>query len=308
MMLSAIALLLMTSGDTGFAGISLALANLPTGHLTLLAMGLFVCGLFIKGGAMPFHGWLPDAYSAAPAPVSVLLAGIVTKTLGIYTLIRIVGFVLGPNYALNSILLLVGAISIVAGALAALGQKDFKRMLAYSSISQVGYIVIGLGCGTPLGIFGAIFHLFNHSIFKSLLFANSAAVESQTGTRNMDKLGGLAEQMPYTGTTSVIGLLSAAGIPPLSGFWSKIIIVVALWLAGFHAYSAIAVMAGAITLAYFLSMQRRVFFGKIKEEFKSIKEANFNLLLPALLLAAITVGVGIFFPFVHETFITSFFK
>ena len=124
----------------------------------------------------------------------------------------------------------------------------------------------------------------------------------------MERLGGLAERMPYTGTTSVIGFLSAAGIPPLSGFWSKIIIVVALWQTGFHAYSAIAVMAGAITLAYFLSMQRRVFFGKIKEELKSIKEANFNLLLPALLLAAITVGVGIFFPLVHDTFITSFFR
>jgi multicomponent Na+:H+ antiporter subunit D len=308
MMLSAIALLLMVSGGTGFTGISQALKSLSTNHLTLLAVGLFVCGLFIKGGAMPFHGWLPDAYSAAPAPVSILLAGIVTKTLGIYTLIRIVGFVLGPNHALNSILLLVGAISIVAGALAALGQKDFKRMLAYSSISQVGYIILGLGCGTPLGIFGAVFHLFNHSVFKSLLFANSAAVESQTGTRNMDKLGGLAERMPCTGTTSVIGFLSAAGLPPLSGFWSKIIIVVALWQAGFRGYSAVAVMAGAITLAYFLSMQRRVFFGKIKEELKGIKEANFNLLLPALLLAAITIGVGIFFPFVHNIFITSFFQ
>jgi multicomponent Na+:H+ antiporter subunit D len=308
MMLSAIALLLMTSGGTGFAGISQSLKSLPANPLTLLAMGLFVCGLFIKGGAMPFHGWLPDAYSAAPAPVSILLAGIVTKTLGIYTLIRIAGFVLGPNYALNSILLLIGALSIVAGALAALGQKDFKRMLAYSSISQVGYIVIGLGCGTPLGIFGAVFHLFNHSVFKSLLFANSAAVESQTGTRNMERLGGLAERMPRTGATSIIGFLSAAGIPPLAGFWSKTIIVVALWQAGFRAYSSVAVMAGAITLAYFLSMQHRVFFGKIKEELKSVKEANFNLLLPALFLAAITVGVGILFPFVHDTFITSFFR
>lgn len=308
MMLSAIALLLMISGDTGFLGVGYSLRNLPANSLTVLAMGIFVCGLFIKGGTMPFHGWLPDAYSAAPASVSILLAGIVTKTLGIYTLIRIVSFVFGTSNAVNSVLLCIGAISIVAGALAALGQKDFKRMLAYSSISQVGYIVIGLGCGTPLGIFGAIFHLFNHAIFKSLLFVNSAAVESRTGTRNMDRLGGLAERMPCTGTTSVIGLLSAAGIPPLSGFWSKIIIVVALWQAGFHTYSVIAVMAGAITLAYFLSMQRRVFFGKIKEELKGIKETGLNLLLPALFLAVITVGVGIFFPFVHDTFITSFLR
>lgn len=308
MMLTAIALLLMATGDTGFAGINAALTQQPTGHLTLLAMAIFICGLFIKGGLMPFHGYLPDAYSAAPAPVSVLLAGIVTKTLGIYTLIRIVTFVIPPINAVNSIILLIGAVSIVGGALAALGQKDFKRMLAYSSISQVGYIVIGLGCGTPLGVFGAVFHLFNHAIFKSLLFTNSAAVESQTGTRNMDRLGGLAERMPCTGTTSVLAFLSAAGVPPLSGFWSKIIIVVALWQAGFHAYSSIAVLAGVLTLAYFLSMQRRVFFGQIKEELKGIKEASFGLLLPALLLAAITVGAGILFPFVHNTFITSFFR
>lgn len=303
MMLSSIALLLLVSGDTDFSAINAAIMTSPHSSLINLAMGLFICGLFIKGGLMPFHGWLPDAYSAAPSPVSVLLAGIVTKTVGIYALIRIVTLVFVFNDPIKLLLLFVGAVSIVFGALAALGQSDMKRMFAYSSISQVGYIVIGLGCGTPLSVFGAIFHLLNHSIFKSLLFVNSAAVESQTGLRNMDRMSGLAEKMPVTGLTSLLASLSAAGIPPLSGFWSKLIIIMALWISGYHFYAVVAVAASAITLAYFLSMQRRVFFGKIGSEFNNVKEAGFKLLLPSLVLALLIVAIGLLFPFLAGLYV-----
>jgi multicomponent Na+:H+ antiporter subunit D len=132
----------------------------------------------------------------------------------------------------------------------------------------MGYIVLGFGCGTSLGIAGAVFHLFNHSVFKSLLFANAGAVESRTGTRDMDKMGGLASRMPWTGLTSVLATLSAAGVPPLAGFWSKLIIVMALWMSEYYAYATVAVLTSIITLAYLLFMQRRVFFGKIVEEYK----------------------------------------
>jgi len=302
MMLSSIALLMMTTGDSSFVGVAAALKANPN-PVVLLAVALFVGGLLIKGGLVPFHGWLPDAYMAAPAGVSVLLAGIVTKTTGVYTLIRLVTAVFGFTPQVKVVLLFVGALSIVAGALAALSQKDFKRMLAYSSISQVGYIIIGLGTGTPLGIAGAVFHLFNHAIFKTQLFVNSAAVEEEAGTRDMDRLGGLSKRMPWTGSTSVIALLSTAGIPPLAGFWSKLIIIIALWTSGYYAYAVIALLASLITLAYFLSMQRRVFFGLIADEFKNIKEARAGILIPAILLALITVAVGILFPYVLNTFI-----
>jgi multicomponent Na+:H+ antiporter subunit D len=297
MMLASIALILLVSGDTGFSAISIALKNSPHNPLAIFAIALFICGLFIKGGLMPFHGWLPDAYSSAPAPASIFLAGVVTKALGIYGLIRITSSVIGFDNPIKQLLLFIGAVSIVLGALAALGQSDFKRMLAYSSISQVGYIIIGLGCGTALGIFGAIFHLFNHAIFKSGLFLNSAAVESRTGTRDMDNMSGLGAKMPITSATSVISCLSAAGMPPLSGFWSKLIIILALWFSGYYIYAVVAVIASVITLAYFLSLQRRVFFGKLKEEFANIKEAGIGLTLPALILTAIIIGVGLAFPF-----------
>lgn len=296
-MLFSIALILLVSGDTGFSALSLAFRISPEKILLGLALGMFLCACFVKAGLMPFHGWLPDVYSAAPASVSVLLGGIVTKAVGVYTLIRIGGLIFSFNPALRYVLLTVGAFSAVVGALAALGQKDFKRMLAYSSISQVGYIILGLGCGTPLGLAGAVFHLFNHAIFKSLLFVNSAAVELEAGTTDMDKLSGLAQKMPVTGITSVLACLSCAGMPPLAGFWSKLMIMLALWAAGYQAYAVIAALAGVLTLAYFLSLQRRAFFGKPSAEMSGVKEAGPGLILPALILAAITAGVGIFFPF-----------
>ena len=178
-----------------------------------------------------------------------------------------------------------------------------KRMLAYSSINQVGYIIIGFGTGTVLGVAGAVFHLFNHAIFKSQLFANAAAIETQVGSRDMDKMGGLAQRMPITGATSAIASLSVAGIPPLAGFWSKLLIIIALFISGHYIYAVIAVLASVLTLAYFLSLQRRVFFGKITQEMAAVAEAGAGLLFPAVALSSITVALGLVFPFIIGLFV-----
>ena len=302
LMLTAIALFLLMVGSTSFTiiGSSIQAGSNP---IIMLAIGIFICGLFIKGGLIPFHGWLPDAYMASPAPVSILLAGVVTKAAGIYTLIRIVTAIFGFTAPVKAVLMIVGTVSILVGAFAALGQKDFKRMLAYSSISQVGYIVLGLGSGTALGVAGAVFHLFNHSVFKSLLFVNSAAVESRLGTNDMDSMGGLSYRMPVTGVTSVVGILSTCGIPPLAGFWSKLLIIIALWQSDHHAYAAIAILASTLTLAYFLMMQRKVFFGKLATGLENVKEANAGFVIVSIALAVITIGVGVFFPIIFHNFI-----
>jgi proton-translocating NADH-quinone oxidoreductase chain M len=305
MMLSSVSLLMLTTGSTSFMAVSSSLKN-GVSFLSMIAVVIFVCGLFIKGGLVPFHGWLPDAYSSAPSAVSVLLAGIVTKTTGIYTIIRLLNDVFGYTDEIKAVLLFVGAVSILVGALAALGQKDFKRMLAYSSISQVGYIILSLGTGTPMGIAGAVFHLFNHSIFKTQLFVNAAAVEEEAGTRDMDKVGGLSYRMPITGATSVIGLLSTAGIPPLAGFWSKFLIILALWMSGNEVYAVIAVAASLLTLAYFLSMQRRVFFGELARGCENVKEANMGIVVPEVVLALATIGFGVFFQFILDKFLLPF--
>lgn len=303
MLLASMGLFLMISGGLSFPEVQGALAGVTTNPILLLAVALFACGLFIKSGLVPFHGWLPDAYSSAPPPASILLAGIITKTAGVYTLMRLTVDVFGITPALQSVLVAVGLVSILIGALAAIGQSDVKRMLAYSSISQVGYIVLGLGIGTPLGFAGAMFHLFNHAVFKSLLFVNAAAVEKQAGTRDMRELGGIASRMPVTGLTSVIGILSTSGIPPLAGFWSKLVIIVAAWSAGWHWSAAIAVMASLITLAYFLIMQRKMFFGLLNEKFSELSEADGWALVPSVLLALITVCIGFAAPWLFETFL-----
>jgi multicomponent Na+:H+ antiporter subunit D len=297
MMLTSIGLIFLFTGDMSFTAISLAMDSSMHTMLILLATGVFLCGLFIKAGLVPFHGWLADAYTASCPPATVYLGGIATKALGIYTLIRVAVSVFGFDTPINKVFLFIGALSVVVGALATLTQTDFKRMLAYSSISQTGYIVLGLGCASGLGIAAAAFHFFNHAVFKSLLFVNSAAVEKEAGTRDMDRLTGLAQKMPVTGITSVLAGMSAAGLPPLAGFWSKLLIIIALWKATHYNYAVVAVLASLLTLAYILLMQRKVFFGTISDGLSHIKEAGWELVLPQIVLAAIIVGVGLLFPF-----------
>lgn len=132
--------------------------------------GLFLVGFGLKAAIIPFHAWLPDAHSSAPAPISSMLSGVVIKALGVYVIIRLFFNVLGAPSLFMDMFLVLGAVSIVIGVLLAIGQWDFKRLLAYHSISQIGYILLGIGIATPLGILGAVFHLFNHAIFKGLLF------------------------------------------------------------------------------------------------------------------------------------------
>lgn len=303
LILAGVGLLVMQAGDTSFDAVRRALADTQGQSMALAGVMLFLGGLFIKSGLVPFHGWLPDAYSSAPSPVSVLLAGIVTKATGVYALIRLTTAVFVISQPVINVLLFVGILTIFVGALAALGQRDFKRMLAYSSISQVGYMVMGLGAANAMGVAGAVFHLFNHSIFKSLLFVNAAAVEASTGTTDMERLGGLSSKMRSTGITSLVGFLSAAGIPPLAGFWSKLLIILGLFEAGHPYYAALAILGSLVTLAYFLVMQRRVFFGELAGGLEGIREAGGWIVAPSIILAAITIGVGVFFPYLVNSIV-----
>jgi multicomponent Na+:H+ antiporter subunit D len=294
-----IATLFAITGDVSFQGIA---AELKSGApLVQFALGFIIFALGLKAGLMPFHGWLPDAYTAAPKSVSILLAGIITKVAGVYALIRIILAVFGFSNSFSNLTMLLGALSMTLAAFMALGQKDFKRMLAFSSISQIGFILVSFATGTTIGMVGAVFHFINHAVFKSLLYLNSGAVEIATGTKKIDDLGGLAAKMPITGITSVIGLLSAAGIPPLAGFWSKVLIIIALWSSGYKFYAMLALFTSVVTLAYLLYLQRRVFFGKLHEGLEGIKEVSPLLYGPAVLMALLAVAGGIFYPVLIRT-------
>ncbi|MCL2462043.1 MAG: hypothetical protein FWF44_05205, partial [Defluviitaleaceae bacterium] len=303
MMLAANALIFMQMGSLNFTDVGAFLqgVSLPSSTgipVVQIALALYVCAFCVKAGVAPFHGWLPGAYSAAPDSVSVLLAGVVTKISGVFVIIRLMSGLFANLSAPSAAFMALGAFSIVVGAFAAIGQRDMKRMLAYSSISQVGYIILAAGLGSPLALAGAMLHFFNHAVFKSQLFVNAAAVREQTGTTDMENMGGLAEKMKITAGTSVVGFLSTAGIPPLSGFWSKLLIIMALVKGDQKFYAALALLMSLVTLGYFLIMQRKLFFGKLREGLEGLKEARGALKGVAIGLAGITVIVGVLFPVV----------
>jgi multicomponent Na+:H+ antiporter subunit D len=255
------------------------------------AMVLFLGGFCLKCAVVPFHAWLPYAHPSAPAPVSAMLSGLVIKTLGIYAILRVVYMTVGLPLPAQSVLLFLGTLSMVAGVILAIGQQDLKRLLAYSSISQIGYIILGIGLGTPLGLLGALYHLINHAAFKSLLFLNAGAIEYQTNTRELKALGGLKDRLPVTSATSMIASLSISGIPPFNGFWSKLILVVAAVQAGLAWYAGSAVLVSLATLALFLRVQRAVFLGALKEEFSRIIDAPFAMRMSMIFLAVICIGL-----------------
>ncbi len=223
---------------------------------------LFLAGFGLKAAIMPFHAWLPDAHSSAPAPISSMLSGVLIKALGVYVLIRIFFNMMGAPALFMDAFLVLGSISILVGVLLAIGQWDFKRLLAYHSISQIGYILLGMGLATPLGLIGAVFHLFNHALFKSLLFYNSGSVEMSVGTRDLREMGRLHRLLPVTSQTSMVASLSISGIPPFNGFFSKLVIIIAAVQAGQFWFALIAIIGSLLTLASFTKVQRYGFHGK----------------------------------------------
>ncbi len=294
MIVIGLSLIFASTGTLGFAQLKVALAG-GSNPVFLFAAALFLAGFGLKAALVPFHAWLPDAHPSAPAPISAMLSGVVIKVAGIYSLTRIFLGIYPAPAALLKVFLVLGVASMAAGAIIAYFQTDMKRLLAYSSISQIGYIMIGLGLGNWLGVVGALFHVLNHAIFKSLLFLNSGAVQFRTGTRDIREMGGLENRMPITSVTSTFGTLSIAGIPPFNGFWSKLFIVLGALAAKNYLIAALTIAFSVFTLGYFLLLQRRVFFGKLNEHWHDLKEAPAAMSFAVIFLAAQCLLVGVFF-------------
>jgi len=237
--------------------------SLPVNPATLVFIyGLFLAGFGLKSAIIPFHAWLPDAHPSAPAPISAMLSGVLIKALGVYALIRVFFCAFPSPPGILQILRVLGAATILIGVLMAKAQFDFKRLLAFHSVSQIGYIVLGLGLGTAWGILGAVFHLLNHAIFKSLLFLNAGALEYSLGTRDLREMRGAGGRLKITSVTSMIASLSISGIPPFNGFFSKLIIILAAVQAGQPVLALAAAAGSVLTLASFLKVQRYAFHGE----------------------------------------------
>ncbi|MFC1510985.1 complex I subunit 5 family protein [Candidatus Margulisiibacteriota bacterium] len=302
LVLLAIALIYGLTGTLNMADVA---QSFPQGAkmAKMFIATLFIMGFGMKSALVPFHAWLPDAHPSAPAPISAMLSGVLIKALGVYVLVRIIFNVFGVTPQLSMVLMSLGVISMLVGVLLAIGQWDFKRLLAYHSISQIGYVMLGIGLATPLGIMGGLFHLFNHALFKSLLFLNAGAVDYTVGTRELKEMGGLAKKMPVTAGTSLAASMSIAGIPPFNGFWSKLFIILACVQAGRYWFALAAVVGSLLTLASFMKVQKYAFFETLKTKLEQVKEAPVTMLLPMIVLALLCFGVGLAFPYVNRYFV-----
>ncbi len=303
--LFAVALVYGNTGSLNMAYISKAIQSSGLNVGLTFALTLFVVGFGLKAALVPFHAWLPDAHPSAPAPISAMLSGVLIKTLGIYALARMIFNVFGISVSIGWLLVTLGIVSMVAGAFLAIGQWDLKRLMAYSSISQIGYVVLGIGLGgliiarggnlawASLAILGGLFHLVNHAVYKALLFLTSGSVQMSTGTRQLKQMGGLAEKLPVTRATCTIASASIVGIPPFSGFWSKLILVVAAVQAHFYWIAAIIVFVSLCTLIMYLKVQRYVFLGELPENLQQIKENRGTMLVAMVFLACLCVLMGL---------------
>lgn len=311
-MIAAALLLWRSSGSFHFDAARTALAGLFMTHPfeAHLVTFLFFIGFATKAGILPMGDWLPDAHPVAPSGMSALLSGVLVK-LGIYGLLRLFCSFIAPSPALAGwgiVLALAGAASLFVANLTAVRQNDAKRLMAFSTIGQVGYICLGLGAGAyglasmpslaAICLAGAMLHAINHACFKSCLFLGAGSVLYRTGTRDMDRLGGLGQFMPYTAGSTVVASLSIAGVPPFSGFTSKWLIIAGCILTGlrsplFLILGLVALFVSIVSLASFLKLLGGVFLGKADENVKAA-EVPASMIAPQAALAALCIVLGVF--------------
>ncbi|MHA1771525.1 MAG: complex I subunit 4 family protein [Candidatus Thorarchaeota archaeon] len=299
------ALIYLLSGSFVLATIQTALLSETALNTLKLIFVLLAAGFLVKMAVFPIHWWLPPVHAEAPTPVSVLLSGAMIET-GAYALVRFGSIMLGPAaLALSFWIAALGVVTMFYGGFMALAQVDIKRLLAYSSVSQMGYVLFALGVMTTFGIEGGLFHLINHAFSKGLLFMTAGAVIHQTHTRDIGKMGGLSNKMPITAFAAAIGALSIAGSPPLSGFASE-------WMmfnGGFQAsmlgdggigslpffiLSILAVSSTILSAGYMLRFLWRVFLGPVPDDLESVTEASRSMVIPMVILGFLIVFFGIF--------------
>jgi NADH-quinone oxidoreductase subunit M len=272
-----------------------AMGSLPS-SIVPLVFTLFLFGFMVKIAVFPVHTWLPDAHGEAPSPISAMLSGAMLKT-GVYAIIRILLGSFSPvMVGASDILAVLAVLSMIYGGIMALAQTDIKRLLAYSSISQMGYIFFGLSTAVLYGsgLTGGVLHAMNHALCKGLLFLIAGVIIHRTHTRDINELGGLARKMPLISVAAIVAALSLAGTPPLAGFWSEGLLVKGAFYSGKALISLVASLATVITGGYYLRFIWKVFLGPPREdvEYSLGWESAVNTPLLFLLTLIIVLSLG----------------
>jgi len=261
----------------------------------ILASAFLIVGFGTKAGIAPFHPWLPDAHAEAPTPVSALLSGVMLKV-ALYALVRTVSMFY-PGFApVAMFALVVGVFTLIIGDFMALAQDDVKRMLAYSSVSQIGYVLVGFGIGTQMGIYAGLFHLLNHALAKSLLFLAAGSVIYATGARRISDLGGLAKKMPVTSVCFFVGALAISGVPPFNGFQSKLALFVAGADAGDWWAVVLGIGASLVTLVVLAKAAKSIFWGPLSDAASAptVRESPLTVTVTMVILALLCLAIGIY--------------
>lgn len=282
------------SGSTSFDYNTLSTQALSTTLQIILLVGI-VLGFGIKIPLVPLHTWLPDAYVEASAPIAILLGGVLAK-LGTYGVLRF-GMALFPEAwsILAPSLATWGAISAIYGAVTAIAQKDIKRMVAYSSIGHMGYILLAAAASTSLALIGAIAQMFSHGIILAILFHLVGVVEAKVGTRELDKLNGLMSPirgLPLTSALLILGGMASAGIPGMTGFIAEFIVFQGSFSV-FPIPTLLCVVASGLTAVYFVILLNRTCFGKLDNDLAYYPKVLLSEKMPAFILAALILFLGI---------------
>jgi len=294
--LVAICMLYGLFGTLNMADIATNVPSAQPLHLFVI-LAFLIVGFGVEAAIFPLNAWLPDAHSSAPSSVSAILSAIAIKT-GVYAIAR-VSYTLMNARGFLVFISVIGIITLVVGEIAAYRQKNnIKRMLAYSSIGQIGLIVFAIGIGTSLGVFGGLFQLVNHALAKCLLFLAAGYMILLAGSKKLSDMEGLGRRMPVTAVAFTVAVFSLVGLPPFAGFMSKLSIVCAALKTDTTAYLVLAVLALAATVVeggyFFRVIQALYFKGGGKQSIQPVKEAPATALIPILILAALIIAIGVY--------------
>jgi len=299
--------LYIVTGSLNMADLSQILPDLYHSKVVLVAFAFFIIGVAIKMALFPLHTWLPDAYTRAPSTVSALIAPLMTKV-GAYVMVRIMFTVFKPHFSIElipitTILSWMGAVAMIMGSIFAIMQSDLKRMLAYSSIAQIGYIVLGVGLANRMGLTGGLLHILNHAFMKGCLFLVAGAIVYKMGMRNIYQFKDLYRKMPYTMAAFTIAAFSMIGIPPTCGFFSKLYLILGSIDAKQWVFVALILISSMLNVVYFTNVIRHAYFsppgsdyahnGGTREEVV-MDEVPLSMLIPILVMAAGIILLGIF--------------
>jgi formate hydrogenlyase subunit 3/multisubunit Na+/H+ antiporter MnhD subunit len=273
-----------------------------TDPFTITIFILFLVGALAKVGAIPFHTWIPEVSTEVPASTMAFIPAVMNNFLGIYLLVRVSLFIfdLASNKFMMNILMAIGALTILASVIMSLAQKNVMRRLSFYTVSQVGYIVLGIGTATPIGIAGGLFHMINNAMYKSALFLGAGSVEFRTKTQELDALGGLASKMPLTFGAFLVTALAISGIPPLNGFFSQWMVyqgILSVSRTGNYIsfiFLVAAVIGSIITLVSFLKLTHSIFLGSRPKNLDRTIEVGFSMNLIPLILATLCIIFGVF--------------